>query len=80
MWHPSTVSPTSTAPQAPQSHTLRLAIYTRLTYRHPTLVFADDSRVFPIPGVSEALQVPLAVTVALCYRCINGLIILLLGH
>jgi hypothetical protein len=83
MWHPSTVSPTSTspqAPQAPQSHTLRLAIYTRLTYRHPTLVFADDSRVFPIPGVSEALQVPLATPAPLCYLCANGLVTLLLGH
>jgi hypothetical protein len=35
---------------------LSAALYTRLTYRSPTLVFASDSRQFPIPGVSEVIR------------------------
>lgn len=35
---------------------LSLAIYTKLTYRHPTLIFADENRSFPIPGASLALH------------------------
>lgn len=34
---------------------LDIHVYTTLTYRSPTLVFADDKRSFPIPGTSARL-------------------------